>query len=56
MDPVTVDHEADGMVYFGYDFGGLSQSDALAMDWLGTLKEVLQAKVNRLGAVFTENS
>lgn len=29
--PVAVDHEADGMVYFGYGFGGLSQSDAVAV-------------------------
>jgi len=33
--PVAVDHEADGMFYFGYGFGGLSQSDAVAVDGRG---------------------
>ena len=38
--PVAVDHEADGMVYFG----GLSQSDAVAVDWKEKLKEGMCVK------------
>lgn len=37
--PVMVDHEADGMVYFGYSFGGLSKLDAVVVEWTGTLIE-----------------
>lgn len=45
--PVAVDHEADGMVYFGYGFGGLSHSDAVAVDWTGTLKEGMCVRPGR---------
>ena len=45
--PVAVDHEADGMVYFGYGFGGLSQSDAVAVAWPGTLKEGMCVRPGR---------
>ena len=45
--PVTVDHEADGMVWFGYGFGGLSQSDAVAVEWPGTLKEGMCVRPGR---------
>ncbi len=45
--PVAVDHEADGMVYFGYGFGGLSQSDAVAVTWPGTLKEGMCVRPGR---------
>ena len=45
--PVAVDHEADGMVYFGYGFGGLSQSDAVAVDWPRTLKEGMCVRPGR---------
>ena len=45
--PVAVDHEADGMVCFGYGFGGLSQSDAVAVDWPGTLKEGMCVRPGR---------
>ena len=45
--PVAVVHEADGMVYFGYGFGGLSQSDAVAVDWPGTLKEGMCVRPGR---------
>ena len=45
--PVAVDHEADGMVYFGYGFGGLSQSDAVAVEWPGTLKEGMCVRPGR---------
>ena len=45
--PVVVDHEADGMVYFGYGFGGLSQSDAVAVAWPGPLKEGMCVKPGR---------
>ena len=44
---VTVDHEADGLVYFGYGFGGLSQSDAVAVAWPGTLKEGMCVRPGR---------
>ena len=45
--PVAVEHEADGMVYFGYGFGGLSQSDAVAVAWPGTLKEGMCVRPGR---------
>ena len=45
--PIAVDHEADGMVYFGYGFGGLSQSDAVAVAWPGTLKEGMCVRPGR---------
>jgi hypothetical protein len=45
--PVAVEREADGMVYFGYGFGGLSQSDAVAVDWPGTLKEGMCVRPGR---------
>ena len=45
--PVAVDHEADGMFYFGYGFGGLSQSDAVAVAWPGTLKEGMCVRPGR---------
>ena len=45
--PLAVDHEADGMVYFGYGFGGLSQSDAVAVEWPGTLKEGMCVRPGR---------
>ena len=45
--PVAVDHAADGMVWFGYGFSGLSQSDAVAVDWPGTLKEGMCVRPGR---------
>jgi|GEM_PF-5351144 len=45
--PVAVDHEADGMVYFGSGFGGLSQSDTEAVAWFGTLKEGMCVRLGR---------
>ena len=45
--PVTVVNETDGMVYFGYGFGGLSQSDAVAVAWPGTLKEGMCVRPGR---------
>ena len=45
--PVSVDHEADGMVYFGYGFGGLSQSDAVAVEWAKALKEGMCVRPGR---------
>jgi len=45
--PVAVDHEAEGMVYFGYGFGGLSQSDTVAVAWPGTLKEGMCVRPGR---------
>ena len=45
--PVAVDYEAGGMVFFGYGFSGLSQSDAVAVDWPGTLKEGMCVRPGR---------
>ena len=45
--PVTVVNETDGMVYFGYGFGGLSQSEAVAVVWPGTLKEGMCVRPGR---------
>ena len=44
---VAIDHEADGMVYFGSGFGGLSQSNAVAVAWPGTLKEGMCVRPGR---------
>jgi len=34
--PVQIELEQDGMVFFGFGFGGLSSSDAVAVEWKGT--------------------
>ena len=45
--PVAIVHEADGMVCFGYSFDGLSSSDAVAVDWSGTLQEGMCVRPGR---------
>ena len=49
--PVAVDHEGDGMVYFGCGFGGLSQSDAAAVAWPGTLKKEEPEELYRIRSI-----
>ncbi|MBR5677035.1 MAG: hypothetical protein IKX20_02740 [Paludibacteraceae bacterium] len=45
--PVQIELEQDGTVFIGYAFGGLSSSDAVAVDWSGTLKEGMCVRPGR---------
>ena len=45
--PVEIVSETGGKAYFGYGFGGLSQSDAVAVSWPGTLKEGMCVRPGR---------
>ena len=44
---VSVELEKDGAVLFGYGFGGLSSSDAVAAEWKEELKEGMCVKPER---------
>ena len=45
--PITIEAERDGAVFFGYGFGGLSPSDAVAVEWRAELKEGMCVKPGR---------
>ena len=45
--PVEIEREADGAVYVGIGFGGLSSSDAVAVEWAGTMKEGMCVRLGR---------
>ena len=45
--PIQIELEQDGAMFFGYGFGGLSQSDAVAVTWPGTLKEGMCVRPGR---------
>lgn len=42
-----IDRAFRHMLFFGYGFGGLSQSDAVAVTWPGTLKEGMCVRPGR---------
>jgi len=45
--PIQIELEQDDVVFFGYGFGGLSSSDAVAVAWPGTLKEGMCVRPGR---------
>jgi hypothetical protein len=45
--PIRIELEQDGEVFFGYGFGGLSPSDAVAVEWKAELKEGMCVKPGR---------
>ena len=45
--PIQIELEQDGMVYFGYGFGGLSSSDAVAVEWKAELKDGMCVRPGR---------
>ena len=42
--PIQIELEQDGTVFFGYGFGGLSSSDAVAIEWIEKLKDGMYVK------------
>ena len=45
--PIRIELEQDGEVFFGYGFGGLSPSDAVAVEWKTELKEGMCVRPGR---------
>ncbi len=45
--PVRIDHEEDGMLCVPSGYGGLSQSDAVAVEWPGKLKDGMRVRPER---------
>jgi len=45
--PIQIELEQDGAVFFGYGFGGLSSSDAVAVEWKAELKDGMCIKPER---------
>ena len=45
--PIRIELEQDGAVLFGYGFGGLSSSDAVAAEWKEELKEGMCVRPER---------
>ena len=45
--PIQIELEKDGAVFFGYGFGGLSPSDAVAVEWKAELKDGMCVKPGR---------
>lgn len=45
--PIQIDLEQNGAVLFGYGFGGLSPSDAVAVEWKANLKEGMCVRPGR---------
>ncbi len=45
--PIRIELEQDGAVFFGYGFGGLSSSDAVAVEWKAELEEGMCVKPGR---------
>lgn len=46
--PIQIDFEQDSVVFFGYSFGGLSSSDAVAVEWKGELKDGMCVKPSKM--------
>ncbi len=45
--PIQIELEKDGAVFFGYGFGGLFPSDAVAVEWKAELKEGMCVRPER---------
>ena len=45
--PISIEFEKDGTVFFGYGFGGLSPSDAVAVEWKAELKDGMCVRPER---------
>ena len=45
--PISIEFEKDGTVFFGYGFGGLSPSDAVAVEWKAELKDGICVRPER---------
>ena len=45
---IKIELELDGVVFFGYGFGGLFPSDAVAVEWKVELKDGMYVKPSKM--------